>query len=122
MCDHLTNANLPPILVLQMPETYSNREEYDLLMSMFTTIRVESKPESSEPAKTTTSSSKTKNSRKKRKIQKLKETMLCIVCKEKNQFTPCNHVCCCENCNQKILNKCIYCNAAIQNKTKIYFP
>lgn len=66
-----------------------------------------------------------KNQRKKKRLEQLKETLLCIVCKDSKReilFTPCNHICCCEDCGQKIINHCVYCKAVIQSKIKVYFP
>ena len=71
------------------------------------------------------SSTRKKNQQKKKRLEQLKETLLCIVCKDSKReilFTPCNHICCCEDCGQKIINHCVYCKAVIQSKIKVYFP
>jgi 4-diphosphocytidyl-2C-methyl-D-erythritol kinase len=74
---------------------------------------------------TNKSSTRKKNQQKKKRLEQLKETLLCIVCKDSKReilFTPCNHICCCEECGQKIINHCVYCKAVIQSKIKVYFP
>ena len=71
------------------------------------------------------SSTRKKNQKKKKRLEQLKETLSCIVCKDSKReilFTPCNHICCCEDCGQKIINQCVYCKAVIQSKIKVYFP
>lgn len=85
---------------------------------------IENGSESSTKSKTK-SHTKKKNKQRKRKVEELKESVNCIVCKDQKRqvlFMPCNHVCCCESCAQKVIDKCVYCNAVIQNKVKFYFP
>jgi len=51
--------------------------------------------------------------------------MECIVCFERAKDTllvPCNHICCCSQCAEKLQpNICPVCRSAIQSKVKIFF-
>ena len=71
------------------------------------------------------SNTRKKNKNKKRQVQALKDATNCVVCKDARRqivFMPCNHMCCCENCSQRVIDKCIVCNAVIQSKIKVYLP
>lgn len=68
---------------------------------------------------------KNKNKNKKNRIQQLKDSVNCIICRENKRdilFTPCNHICICEECSNKKIDNCIICKSVIQNKNKVYFP
>ena len=49
---------------------------------------------------------------------KLKEQGICNICREKKitrLYRPCNHACCCDNCDAKIKDRCPICRASIND-------
>jgi hypothetical protein len=137
---HLLKNTNGPSLLINIPNENSCDEKFEILeqaIKEFGKVQAayqnlslsksesESESDSTIISTTNKSSTRKKNQRKKKRLEQLKETLLCIVCKDSKReilFTPCNHICCCEDCGQKIINQCVYCKAVIQSKIKVYFP
>jgi aspartyl-tRNA synthetase len=119
-----------PSLLINIPNENSSNERLEILQQAikeFGKVQVayQNLDESTSNSTINNTSTRKKNQRKKKRLEQLKETLLCIVCKDSKReilFTPCNHICCCEDCGQKIINHCVYCKAVIQSKIKVYFP
>ncbi len=62
----------------------------------------------------------------KRRIKELQEekenSIMCVACKENKKnmlYTPCKHICCCEECDKSI-TRCPMCRTQIKERIKIY--
>lgn len=56
-------------------------------------------------------------------VRKIMEGQKCVICLDKVKnilLEPCHHLCACDDCIEKINNKCPICRADVKNKIKVY--